>query len=39
MSLLQIDGLSMGIHSFDILKQVSFSVEAGQIVGVIGESG
>lgn len=39
MSLLQIEGLNLSIHSFDILHNVSLTVEAGQIVGVIGESG
>ncbi|MFU8881280.1 MAG: ABC transporter ATP-binding protein [Rhodobacterales bacterium] len=39
MSLLQIDGLNLSIHAFDILHDVSLTVEAGQIVGVIGESG
>ncbi|WP_322867628.1 ABC transporter ATP-binding protein [Aquicoccus sp. G2-2] len=39
MSLLQIRDLRMGIHAMPILKGVSFCVEAGQIVGVIGESG
>jgi peptide/nickel transport system ATP-binding protein len=39
MTLLQIDGLNLSIHSFDILHDVSLTVEAGQIVGVIGESG
>jgi peptide/nickel transport system ATP-binding protein len=39
MSLLLIEGLNLSIHSFDILHDVSLTVEAGQIVGVIGESG
>ena len=39
MSLLEIDNLSLAIHGAPILRDVSFSLEAGQIVGVIGESG
>jgi len=39
MSLLEIKGLSMAIHGQDVLLDVSLSVAAGQITGVIGESG
>ncbi|MDF1804042.1 dipeptide ABC transporter ATP-binding protein [Thalassovita sp.] len=39
MSLLHIEGLNLSIHDTPILKGVSLSVDAGQIVGVIGESG
>ncbi len=39
MSLLRIEGLSLAIHDFAILHDVSLTVEPGQIVGVIGESG
>ena len=39
MSLLAIDRLSLAIHGAPILHDVSFSVDQGQIVGVIGESG
>lgn len=39
MSLLQIRGLNLSIHGTPILKDVGLSVDAGQIVGVIGESG
>ena len=39
MTLLRIDGLSLDIRGTPILRDVSLSVEAGQIVGVIGESG
>lgn len=39
MSLLRIDGLDLSIHGTPILKGISLSVSAGQIVGVIGESG
>ncbi len=39
MSLLEIEGLDLDIHGTPILRGVSFTVEPGQIVGVIGESG
>ncbi|WP_375687585.1 ABC transporter ATP-binding protein [Pseudooceanicola sp. LIPI14-2-Ac024] len=39
MSLLEISGLTLDIHGAPILRDVSFSVDPGQIVGVIGESG
>lgn len=39
MSLLQIDQLSLAIHGAPILRDISFDLDAGQIVGVIGESG
>ncbi len=39
MSLLQIEGLDLDIHNSEILRDVSLTVNAGQIVGVIGESG
>lgn len=39
MSLLSIQNLSLDIHGTSILRDVSLSVDAGQIVGVIGESG
>ena len=39
MSLLKIDGLDLDIHGAPILRGVSLSVQPGQIVGVIGESG
>ncbi|WP_306259220.1 ABC transporter ATP-binding protein [Pararhizobium sp. IMCC21322] len=39
MSLLQIDHLSLAIHGTPILRDISFDLDAGQIVGVIGESG
>ena len=39
MSLLTIENLSLSIHGVDILKNVSFKVEPGQVLGVIGESG
>lgn len=37
--LLTIKGLSLSIHGASILRDVSLTVAAGQIVGVIGESG
>lgn len=39
MTLLRIDGLSLAIHDYPILHDVSLTVAPGQIVGVIGESG
>ncbi|WP_170571406.1 ABC transporter ATP-binding protein [Ruegeria atlantica] len=39
MRLLQIENLSVAIHGAEILKQVSFSIDPGQIVAVTGESG
>jgi peptide/nickel transport system ATP-binding protein len=39
MSLLEINGLRVTIGAVDILHDVSLSVKAGEIVGVIGESG
>nr|WP_306263481.1 dipeptide ABC transporter ATP-binding protein [Pararhizobium sp. IMCC3301] len=39
MSLLQIDHLGVDIYRTPILRDVSFDIDAGQIVGVIGESG
>ncbi len=39
MSLLKIDSLDLDIHSSAILRGVSISIDAGQILGVIGESG
>jgi peptide/nickel transport system ATP-binding protein len=40
-SLLDVDGLTVGVeHSpLDILRDVSFSVNAGEVVGLVGESG
>lgn len=39
MSLLEIRGLDLTIHGTPVLHGVSLQVEAGQITGVIGESG
>ncbi len=39
MSLLEITGLNMEIHGTPVLRDVSLCIEAGQIVGIIGESG
>ena len=39
MSLLQITNLSLSIHDFDILHDITLSIDAGEIVAVTGESG
>ena len=39
MSLLEVENLSVSIHGLRILKDVSLSIEPGQIVAVTGESG
>ena len=39
MSLLSVRDLSLRIHETEILKKVSFDLEAGEIIGLIGESG
>ena len=39
MSLLSITNLSVAIHRFDILQDVTLCVDAGEIVAVTGESG
>ncbi|QPM91767.1 ABC transporter ATP-binding protein [Pseudooceanicola algae] len=39
MTLLDIDSLSLRIHGQEILHEVSLQVAAGEILGVIGESG
>ena len=41
MSLLEVDGLTVGLRGSEasILRDVSFSVEPGRIVGLVGESG
>ena len=39
MSLLRIEGLHLSIHGQAVLRDVSLSIDPGQIVGVIGESG
>ncbi|MBD3665126.1 ABC transporter ATP-binding protein [Sulfitobacter sp. TSTF-M16] len=39
MSLLEIQNLSMSIHSYDILHDVTLSVDEGEIVAITGESG
>jgi peptide/nickel transport system ATP-binding protein len=39
MSLLEINNLSLSIHALSILRGVSFSLAAGEIVAVTGESG
>jgi len=39
MALLEVKDLSLSIAGFPILKDVDLSVEAGEVLGVIGESG
>ncbi|WP_297977208.1 ATP-binding cassette domain-containing protein, partial [uncultured Amaricoccus sp.] len=39
MSLLSIEALSLAIHGRPILSGVSMAVDAGRVLGVIGESG
>jgi peptide/nickel transport system ATP-binding protein len=39
MSLLQITNLSLSIHQFEILHDVTLSIDPGEIVAVTGESG
>lgn len=41
MSLLEVEGLSVGLvgSQADLLRDVSFSVDAGKVVGLVGESG
>lgn len=39
MSLLEITGLTLRLHGFEVLRDVALDVKAGQIKGVIGESG
>jgi peptide/nickel transport system ATP-binding protein len=39
MSLLAITDLSLSIHGADILRDVSLSIAAGEVVAVTGESG
>lgn len=39
MTLLSVQNLSLSIHNFHILRDVSFNIDAGEIVAITGESG
>ena len=39
MSLLEIRGLGVAIHGTPVLRDVAMSLGAGEVLGVIGESG
>ena len=39
MSVLQVNNIKKGFGSTDVLKGVSFSLEKGQVVTIIGSSG
>ena len=39
MSLLAIEALTVGIHGSEVLRDVAMAAEAGEVLGVIGESG
>ena len=39
MSLLSVQGLSVRIGALDILRDVSFEMEPGEVLGLVGESG
>ena len=39
MSLLSVKNLNLSIHGDAILKDVSFDIQAGEVLGVVGESG
>ncbi len=39
MTLLAVEGLSLSIYGTPVLRDLSFGIEAGEILGVIGESG
>ena len=39
MTLLSVEGLHLSIHGTPILRDLWFRIEAGEILGVIGESG
>ena len=37
--LLEVNDLSLSINGIEILKSISFQIQAGQVLGVVGESG
>ena len=39
MTLLRVEGLSLDIHGAPILRDVTFAVEEGEVIGLVGESG
>ena len=39
MKILKIKNLNLKIHEKEILKNISFEIEEGEIIGLIGESG
>ena len=39
MKILKIKNLNLRIHEKEILKNISFEIEEGEIIGLIGESG
>ena len=39
MSFFSAQGISAGYGADDIIKDISFSVEAGQLEGIVGDSG
>ena len=39
MKLLTVNNLSAGYNGTDIIKNISFSVDSGQIIGILGANG